>query len=113
MNDGNTIAIIVSSIAAAVSAISALLSFIFSRKMSRREMLDIMKIQILQLVSSKQGRDEWVQIAAASIKRHGLPMPREFIDLLGTRYNKKKWHRLFLPAVEELKREGYGHLLPW
>ena len=37
----------VSTLAAAVSAVCALLTFLFSRKRSRRDMVDILKIEIL------------------------------------------------------------------
>ena len=59
----------VSASAAAISAICALLTFLiylFSRQPSRREMVDILKIEILKIVSSVERREIWVQVEALS-----------------------------------------------
>ena len=57
--EGNTTifgdtAVLVSAGAATISATCALLTFLFSRKLSRRDMVDILKIEILRVVSSVQ-----------------------------------------------------------
>ena len=43
-------AVFISTAAAAISAFFAGLAFLFSRRVSRREMVDILKIEILQVV---------------------------------------------------------------
>ena len=62
----NNAAVLISAGAAAISAISALLTFLFSRKLSRRDMVDILKVEILEMVSSVQGRSAWTTAAKAS-----------------------------------------------
>ena len=110
----NNIAVIISAGAAAISALMALLSFLFSRRMSRRDMLDLMEIEMLQVVSSVQGREAWIKIAmGSSMLRGGLPQVKDLAQLLGKKYQKDKWFKLFLPAMEELKNEGYHKLVGW
>ena len=110
----NNAAVLISAGAAAVSAICALLAFLFSRRMSRREMVDLLKIEILQVVSSAQGRDIWIKMIAISganenevrgIKVDGIA------GLLGSKYKKKRWLWLIPVALEELKREDFRDLL--
>ena len=104
----------VSTLAAAVSAVCALLTFLFSRKRSRRDMVDILKIEILRLVSSVQGREVWITehrlYLTSTGGRYG-PTARRLVGLLGKRYKKKRWMMLVLVAIEELRREGYQDLL--
>ena len=103
--------------AAVISAICALFTFmvyLFSRKLSRRDMVDLLKIEILQVVSSVQGRDAWIKTAALSKMYDGGgvgPRTDRLAGLLGSKYQKKKWLWLIPVALEELKKAGYGNLL--
>ena len=106
--------VLVSTLAAAVSAFCALLTFLFSRKLSRRDMVDILKIEILRVVSSVQGREVWIKYHRRFLMYTGGrsgPTARGLVGLLGRKYKKKKWEMLVLVAVEELKQEGYRKLL--
>jgi len=92
-------AVLVSAGAAAVSAICALLAFLFSRKLSRRDMVDLLKIEILQVVSSVQGRDAWIKTAALSKMYDGGgvgPRTDRLAGLLGSKYQKKNGYGLSL-----------------
>ena len=116
-------AVFISTAAAAISALFAGLAFLFSRRVSRREMVDILKMEILQVVSTVQGREGWLQVVAISKKYDGGPGPRidRLAGLLGvmyqskrkrkTKYQKDKWMALLPIALEELKKEGYKDLL--
>ena len=125
----NNAAVLVSAGAAAISAIFAGLAFLFSRKLSRRDMVDILKVEILQVVSSVQGRKAWIETVELSkiVDSQGIAGPRadRLAGLLGVRtnntlkswlkikskYETKKWLWLIPVALEELKREGYENLL--
>ena len=77
-------------------------------------MVDILKIEILRVVSSVQGRDLWLKMVALSKEFEGGgigPRADSLADLLGSKYKRKKWLWLIPVALEELKREGYGNLL--
>ena len=104
--------VLVSAIAAAVSAMSALLTFLFSRKRSRRDRVDILKIEILEKVSHVEGRDLWIKTMSLSAMRvGGGPRFDDIAKFLGAKYARKKWVRLIPVALEELKRDGYSRLL--
>lgn len=78
----------VSTLAAAVSAVCALLTFLFSRKRSRRDMVDILKIEILRVVSSVQGREVWIKEHRLYLTHTGGrsgPTARKLVGLLGKR----------------------------
>lgn len=53
----------VSTTAAALSALCALLTFLFSRRLSVREKVDILKAEILRVGSVVDDRQEWIGIA--------------------------------------------------
>ncbi len=102
----NTVAILSVS-AAVISAFTALLSFIFSRKLSRRDMVDTIKIDILDLVTHQQGQKAWI---ATNIKNFGNLRTSQIVDLLvendpknARKYRKDKWKRLITVSIEELK----------
>ncbi|MCY4554120.1 MAG: hypothetical protein OXC79_10645 [Candidatus Poribacteria bacterium] len=88
--------------ASVISAICALLTFmlyLFSRKLSRRDMVDLLKIEILQVVSSVQGRDAWIKTAALSKMYDGGgvgPRTDRLAGLLGSKYQKKNGYGLSL-----------------
>lgn len=112
--DGNTTifndaAVFLSAGAAVVSAICAYLS----QKPSRRDMIDILKVEILQVAYTEEGRDSWVNIVHNSevYEDYFGPNPESLAVLLSRKYRKKKWVNLILPALEELKREGYRDVL--
>lgn len=127
----NNAAVLVSAGAAGISAVCALLTFVFylfSRKKSRREMVDILKLEILQVVSNVQGREAWITAAAISRQYEGGgvgPRIDRLASLLGiiyqsklksksnrkSKYQKDKWMAMLPIALEELKKEGYKDLL--
>ena len=112
--DFNNVALLISAGAAAISAISALLAFLFLRKLSRRDMVDILKIEILRVVSSVQGREIWIKHHRRYLMHtggHSGPTARTLVELLGRKYKKEKWMILVLVAIEELRKEGYRDLL--
>ena len=103
----------VSAAAAVVSAIFAGLAFMFSRKPSRRDVVDTLKIEILRLVYTTDGRNSWVDVVHNSevYEDYFGPNPESLVVLLPRKYRNKKWVYLILPALEELKREGYRDVL--
>ena len=122
----------VSALAAAVSAFCALLTFLFSRKPSRRDMVDILKVEILQVVSSAQGKDIWTKMVSISgayedgvsgIRVDGIAsllsrnVENKFMYTLKSwfkiksKYEREKWLWFIPVALEELKRENYQDLL--
>ena len=87
-------------------------------------MVDILKLEILQVVSTAQGREAWIEMATISrIYEGGGIGPRmdRLAGLLGvmyqskrkrkSKYQKDKWMALLPIALEELKQEGYRGLL--
>ena len=109
----------VSTFAAAVSAICALLTFLFSRKHSRRDRVDILKLIILEMVCLKDGKEIWQHIVKFSTVFEGKgagPKVGTLAEMITTytnekRYKKEKWLSLIPVACQELIREGYGKLL--
>ena len=121
-------AVLVSAGAAAVSAFFAGLAFLFSKRVSRREMVDTLKLEILLLVSVVEGREAWITMVNISKRYEGGgvgPRVDRLAGLLGVRhqsrlkskrkgkseYEKDKWMVLIPVALEELKKEGYKDLL--
>ena len=103
----------VSAAAAVVSAIFAGLAFMFSRKPSRRDVVDTLKIEILRLVYTTDGRNSWVDVVHNSevYEDYFGPNPESLVVLLPHEYRGEEWISLILPALEELKREGYRDFL--
>ena len=104
---------LISAAAAAVSAIFAGLAFQFSRIPSRRDMVDTLKVEILRIVYTTEGRNSWVSVVHNSevYEDYFGPNPESLAVLLPRKYRNKKWVYLILPALEELKREGYRDVL--
>ena len=123
----NDAAVLVSASAAAVSAFFAGLAFLFSKRVSRREMVDTLKLEILLVVSVVEGRKTWITMVNISKRYEGGgvgPRVERLAGLLGvmyqsklkskrkgTEYEKDKWMVLIPVALEELKKEGYKDLL--
>ena len=108
------VAVLISAGAAAVSAICALLAFLFSRKLSRREMVDILKFEILRVVSTLKGRNKWRDTVEESYykeNKHIGVSVKPLSGLLEPEYQKDKWVRLFPVAIQELNNEGNDSLL--
>ena len=86
-------------------------------------MVDILKMEVLLVVSTVQGRETWVRVAYLSSMEDGGIGPGidRLAALLGvmgqskikrkTKYQKKKWMVLLPIALAELKKEGYKDLL--
>lgn len=117
-------AVFISAVAAAISAFFVGLAFLFSRRVSRRERVDILKLETLQVVSTVQGREAWIKIVTISRMYEGGgvgPRMESLAGLLGimyqskrkrkSKYQKDKWVALLPIALEELKKEGYRNLL--
>ena len=107
-------AVLVSAGAAAISAVCALLTFLFSRRKSRREMVDVLKVEILQVVASVQGRIVWIETVRFSAYHEGGGIganTQSLAKLLPRKYRRKSWLWLIPVAIEELKRENYSNLL--
>lgn len=107
----NQAAPFISAIAAVFSAAAAVLAVWFSRRLSTRDRIDILKGEILELVSSQQGREAWIKTKDLSILGYGGPRSRDLARLLKRKYQKDKWVKLLPAALEALKNEGYGELL--
>ena len=100
--------------AAVVSAFFAGLVFLSSRRPSTREKIDILKAEILRVVSVVDDRQQWIAVATISRQVEGWgigPDIRRLAGLLGAMYKRKKWVILIPAAIEELRHEGYGKLL--
>ena len=110
----NDAAVLVSAGAAAIGALCALLTFLLSRKLSRREMVDILKFEILRVVSTLKGRNKWGDTVDESYykenKQIGVSI-KPLSGLLEPKYQEDKWVRLFPVAIQELKNEGNDSLL--
>ena len=87
-------------------------------------MIDILKLEILQVVSTVEGREAWIKMATVSRMYEGGgvgPRIDRLAGLLGvmyqskrkrkSKYQKDKWMALLPIALEELKKEGYATLL--
>ena len=106
----NVIVLLFSTGAAIVSAICAYLA----RKPSRRDMVDTLKLEILRVVSTLEGRKKWLDAVRKSYyeeNNHGGTSIEPLAELLDSDYQKDKWIRLFPVAVQELKNEGNSGLL--
>ena len=104
----------VSALGAVLSALFAGLAFVFSRRLSPREKLDILKAEILRVVSIEYSKKDWDFLWINSTVHEGDgvgPDARSLAIVLGPKYIKYQWVVLIPAAVEELKHEGYGDLL--
>ena len=109
------IAALIGAIAAVLSAATAILAVWFSRQPSTRERIDILKGEILGFVATEQGLRIWMQTREISKFRsksaYGTPKIMDLAKLLKRKYQKSEWIRLIPAALQELKKDGHGHLL--
>ena len=105
----NVVVLLFSTGAALVSAYCAYLS----RKSSRRDMVDTLKLEILRLVSTIEGRNRWRNTVKESYHENSQigASIGALVGLLGHDYQEDKWIRLFPVAIQELKHEGNDELL--
>ena len=115
MDNIDKYALIISACAAAFSAFTALLSFVYSRKRSRQDMLDQLKMEIIVLVSSRDSKyDEYMDWIESLKHPYSVPIAyksKELAKLLGPQFEKKKWITLIPVAMAELQIEGYSNFL--
>ena len=111
--------------AAVIVAIITVLKFVVPRKKSKRlksvtsakatkrEMIDIIKDDVLILISSVQGRAIWQKTVFISRKYQGngkgpkVGTLAELLAVKDSKYKEDEWQWLIPVALEELKREGY------
>ena len=111
--------------AAVVVAIITVLKFVVPRKKSKRlksitpqkttkrEMIDIIKDDVLILISSVQGRTIWQKTVFISQKYQGngkgpkVGTLAELLAVKDSKYKEDEWQWLIPVALEELKRDGY------
>ena len=112
MQSLNQAAPFISAIAAVFSAAAAVLAVWFSRQLSTRERIDILKGEILGVLSTAQGQKAWIKIntLSSSTSVYGGPKIVDLAKILNRKYRKDKWIRLLPAALEELKNEGHGNL---
>ena len=106
----NVMVLLFSTGAAVVSAVCAYLA----RKPSRRDMVDTLKLEILRVVSTIEGRKKWVDTVNESYykeNKHIGTSIKPLAELLDPDYRKDKWLRLLPVAIQELKNEGNDKLL--
>lgn len=116
---------LIGALAAAVVAIIAVLKFIASRKkierlkgvvpeqITKREMINRIKDDVLILISSVEGRAIWQKTVFISQKYQGngkgpkVGTLAELLAVKDSKYKEDEWQWLIPVALEELKREGY------
>ena len=89
----NVVVLLFSTGAALVSAYCAYLS----RKSSRRDMVDTLKLEILRLVSTIEGRKKWKDTVNKSYYKendHIGASIEPLAGLLDSKYHEDKWVRL-------------------
>ena len=111
-----------SAVAACISAFFAGLTVFFRIQKSTREMIDIVKADILVLTSAADGRKKWQNIFKTAQTLEGLgPHIRQLAGLLATKkvgmkrdkkYLSVKWVWIIPAAIEELHNEGYKWVKP-
>ena len=113
MDNIDKYALIISASAAAFSALTALLSFVYSRKKSRRDMLDQLKMEIILYVSSRNASKymKWINSLQHPYSVSIARKSKELAKLLGRQFEKKKWITLIPIAMTELQIEGYSNFL--
>ena len=103
----NNLTVTISAIAAAISAATALISVLYSLKKSRRQLLDELKVVVLEYVSSVQGQQKWRETMDLHETEETKVSVIHLLTLLDKKYHKKKWYRILPAALTELKNEGF------
>ena len=108
-----------SAVAACISASFAGLTLYLTTKKSTREMIDIVKADILVFTSEMHCREIWQKTSDLSqtLEGGGIgPRTQRLADLLAAkrkkkkrdrRYKRSKWLYIIPAAIEELRKEGY------
>ena len=98
--------------AAIVSAACAFLAYRQSKVLSTREKIDILKAEILQVISTIEGRKQWEASLMASYRENGniAANIEVVVPLFESKYDDDNWIMLLPAALEELKNEGYDKL---
>ena len=80
----------------------------FFRK-TRRDRIDELKVEVLEVVSTVKGHEDWV--AAMNLSEiqgeAGIVKVKDLSNLLRRKYQKKKWYELLPVVLTELRNEGY------
>ena len=80
----------------------------FFRK-TRRDRIDELKVEVLEVVSTVKGHKDWV--AAMNLSEiqgeAGIVNVKDLSNLLRRTYQKKKWYELLPVVLTELRNEGY------
>ena len=107
-------AMIISAVSAFITAVAVIIStgFVCFRK-TRRDKVDELKLEILELVSNVKGNKDWIIAMDLSEIQgvEGIVKVKDLIKLLHKNYDKKKWHKLLPVALAELRNEGYHEQL--
>ena len=96
-----------------INAITVLLSFGFviwttCFRKTRRNRIDELKVEVLEVVSTEKGHEDWVRTKGLSTAAENLS------KVLGRKYHSQrllKWYNLLPVALVELRNEGYHELL--
>ena len=96
-----------------INALTVLFSFGFviwttCFRKTRRDKIDELKVEMLAVVSTVKGHEDWVKAMNVSENQGNV---RYLSNLLGETYRKKKWYNLLPVALAELRNEGYHELL--
>ena len=99
--------------AAITSAVCAWFAYRHSLKLSTRDKIDLLKADILQVVSPIEGKRLWADAIMKSYRENGnIAAKVECVaPFLESDHTDEEWLILLPAAIEELRKEGYAHLL--
>ena len=116
----SAVAACISAVAACISAFFAALTVYLRNQKSTREMIDIVKADILVFTSEADGRKAWKEISTLSqtLEGEGIgPRIHRLAELLAIerigkksdkKYSRAEWLWIIPAAMEELRNEGYN-----
>ena len=80
---------------------------------TRRDKIDDLKLEVLEVVSTVKGHEDWVKAMDLSENkgRAGIVKIMDLTHLLGKNYQKQRWYKLLPVALAELRNEGYHESL--